>query len=165
MQVSGEAIVGRLTGTRLTPLPDTAVRSTKRAALPFLCPKTAVIPGSTPGEVALGVDMGDTLRAYPIERVGDGVINDEIEGTALVIFSQEQGPTGAAYLSSVDGRALTFTWADILITDNETGSTWAFTRTAVAGELAGTQLQPLPVRSAFWFSLIAAFPDLTLYQE
>ena len=117
-----------------------------------------------PGAVVLGVEVGDMQRAYPIESIGDGVINDEIDGTPVVIFSAADGPTGAAYKAVVDDQSLTFKFADGAYQDEQTGSTWTLSGLATEGELAGTQLEALPSRSTFWFSLVTSFPEIELYQ-
>ena len=131
----------------------------------FPVSETGRDPRLPPGEVVLGVEVEEQQWAYPIERIGDGVVNHEIAGRPIVIFSQADGPTGAAYERIVDDQIVTFRWVEGAYQDNETGSTWTLTGTAVAGQLTGTQLTPLPVRSSFWFSLITSFPDLNLYTE
>jgi hypothetical protein len=83
--------------------------------------------------------------------------------TPVVIFSQADGPSGAAYSPEKDGRVLTFILEDCRIKDQESGSEWDLAGRAVAGELAGAQLVPLPVRSTFWFSLVANFPEIEVY--
>lgn len=117
-----------------------------------------------PGEVVLGVEVGDVQRAYPIERMGDGVANDVVAETAVVVFSLAEGPTGVAYSPVVAGNALTFTYSDGQFRDEQTGSTWTIAGLAIDGNLQGTQLEALPTRSSFWFSLIASFPDLEVYR-
>lgn len=115
------------------------------------------------GEVVLAVEIADVQRAYPIERIGDGLVNDNAAGIALVVFSSASGPTGAVYRSTVDGRDLTFALVNGEYIDEQTSSTWSLSGLANAGELAGTQLEALPSRSTFWFSIVATFPDIQLY--
>ena len=62
----------------------------------------------------------------------------------------------------VEDQPLTFLFEEGEIHDQQTGSTWNMAGKAVAGDLAGSQLEPLATRSSFWFSLVAAFPDLEL---
>lgn len=198
MQVSGEAIVGSLTGKRLVALPsqtttwqlwqqqhphtfvlsrDTGyqrnytrdpfanysdlLNETGRFAFPVS--ERARDPRLDPGEVVLGVEAGGVQRAYPLERIGDGVINDVMKDRAIVVFSRADGPTGAAYSPLVDGRTLTFTFVDGHFRDEATGSTWNLSGQAMEGELAGTQLEALPSRSTLWFALIASWPEMELY--
>ena len=114
------------------------------------------------GEIVLGVQLGETVAAYPVAQIGNAVINDVVAGTAIVIFSTDDGPSGAAYSSTVDGKTLTFTWSMGVIRDEQTDSRWDFAGRAISGELEGSRLEPLPVRSSLWFALIAAYPDLLL---
>ncbi len=115
-----------------------------------------------PGTLLLGVQMGDETHVYPVEAQDLTVLNEMLGETAVTIIIQSDA--GAAFRSEVDGRSLTFAVQNGQIIDNETGSTWNFAGRAVAGELAGTQLLPLPTRTALWFALIAAFPDLILHE-
>ncbi len=70
----------------------------------------------------------------------------------------------AAFLAKVDGQALTFEYRDRAFVDKETGSEWSLTGAALSGALAGSQLEPLAVRTAFWFSYVSAFPGVELYE-
>ena len=83
--------------------------------------------------------------------------------TEVVIFSQAQGPSGAAFSPNLDGRKLTFIFEAGRIFDWETASVWNQAGMAIEGELTGAQLEPLPVRSTFWFSIVANFPDIEVY--
>ena len=63
------------------------------------------------------------------------------------------------FVAVVDGEPLTFTSADGVITDAETGSTWNIFGEAVDGELAGSRLEQLVHIDTFWFAWIAFHPD------
>lgn len=115
-----------------------------------------------PGTLLLAVQIGDETHVYPVENRGLTVLNEEIGETAVLILIQSDA--GAAYRPIVNGRFLTFTMQNEQIIDNETGSTWNFAGRAVAGNLLGSQLESLPTRTALWFALIAAYPDLMLHQ-
>ncbi len=198
-QVSGEAIVGPLTGRRLNILP---AQLTTWGAWKALYPDTLALAEETgfarnyrrdpfsgygeqlnaggqffspvseagrdprldPGAIVLAVEIDGIRRAYPLTRLGDAVVHDRLGAEDVVIFSQATGPSGAAYAPELDGRPLTFTLEDGRIVDRETGSRWDMAGRAVTGELAGTYLKPLPVRSTFWFSLVANFPDIEVYR-
>lgn len=123
-------------------------------------------PRLDPGEVVLGAEYEGHQYAWPIERIGDGVINDHIgkdREAAVVVFSSSVGPTAATYFATADGQRLTFKFEDSKISDEQTASTWALSGAAIDGPLAGTTLTALPSRSSFWFSLISSFPELTFY--
>ena len=112
-----------------------------------------------PGALVLGVQVDDEIVAYPLQDELT-VINETIGETAVTIFIESN--SGVAYSAVADGRSLTFGVQDGQIVDSETGSIWNFAGQATDGELAGTDLEPLPTRTSLWFALIAAFPDLTL---
>jgi hypothetical protein len=197
-QVSGEAIVGPLTGQRLSILPS---QMTTWGAWKALYPETLVLAEETgyernyrrdpfvdygqdlnaggrfffpvsengrdprldPGEIVLGLEADGEHWAYPLTLLGDAVVQDTLGQTAVVIFSQADGPGGAAYSPHLDGRELSFVLEGGLIQDRETGSIWNLAGQAIEGELAGAQLRALPSRSTFWFSLVANFPEIEVY--
>ncbi|VAW36745.1 hypothetical protein MNBD_CHLOROFLEXI01-1395 [hydrothermal vent metagenome] len=113
-----------------------------------------------------------TNRAVPLSEADETLIRslrdaippiyEPLFETAVLVIIQSDA--GVAYRAMGDGRSLSFTVQNNQIIDNETGSVWDFAGRAVSGELLGTQLDPLPTRTALWFALIAAFPDLVLHQ-
>ena len=115
-----------------------------------------------PGAAVLGIQLHGETHAYPLDNQESTVINTEIGGSAVTVFIQSG--SGVAYGAVVDGRSLTFSLQDGAIIDNETNSRWNLAGEAIAGELSGNQLTPLPTRTSLWFALIAAFPDLILHQ-
>ena len=78
-------------------------------------------------------------------------------------LSREAGPAAAAFRPRAGGVDLTIEVRDGRFVDRETGSEWSLAGEAVAGELAGAQLEPLPLRTTFWFAYIAALPEATVY--
>lgn len=104
-----------------------------------------------PAEIVLSVRVGDKEKAFPLGLIGDAAVNDTVAGEPVVVFSREQGPIGSAFSRVVDGRTLTFRLEGDRITDVQTGTSWDRSGTAVEGELAGRQLELLPVavRSGF----------------
>ena len=133
----------------------------------FPVSETGNDPRLDPGEVVLGAEHTDGKQyAWPIERIGDGVINDQLgenRNTPVAIFSTAEGPTAVAYAAEVNGQTLTFVFEDGIYVDEQTGSEWSFSGKATSGSLEGTQLVALPSRSTFWFSLITSFPDLVFW--
>ncbi|MBE7472950.1 MAG: DUF3179 domain-containing protein [Anaerolineales bacterium] len=105
-------------------------------------------------------------------------MEDTFEGQKIIIFyepgqvsaldqgeiaeSKEVG-SAAMFSPEVDGQALTFSYKDGVITDNETGSEWDVFGRAIKGELAGKQLQPVLSHVQFWFAWAAFRPDTTVY--
>ena len=122
------------------------------------------------GTVVLTVRTGDddTEKAYPLDLLGDAVVNDSIGGQEIVVFSRASGPAGIAFSRRLDdGRVLTFDPSEDAGTtarDRETGSRWDFFGRAVNGPLGGQKLTPLPTRRAFWFAISLALPDIEVFE-
>jgi len=114
--------------------------------------------------------------AYPFETLAEvGVVNDQINGGAVVVLWQtgavslftnsiETGSAGLFSAVLADGTALTFVQVDGVISDEQTGSQWNVFGRAVAGELAGTQLDPLFAHPHFWFAWRAFRPDTLIWE-
>ena len=117
------------------------------------------------GELVLTVEVGDAATAYPLDRIGDAAVNDQIGGQPVVVFSRVGNLAAAAFSPVVDGQTLTFDYraADQSFVDRQTGSAWDASGRASSGPLAGTQLERLDTRRAFWFSIAIAFPEINLY--
>lgn len=129
----------------------------------------------------LAAIIGDDAKAYPFEILrAERVINDSIGATPIVVFFQSGVASalgdsvidnardiGAAgmYQSSVDGTILRFSANnhDGSFTDDETGSTWNAFGEAIAGELAGSQLNWVHAFPHFWFAWAAFHPDTEVY--
>ncbi|MEE9198666.1 MAG: hypothetical protein V3U26_02590, partial [Dehalococcoidia bacterium] len=65
--------------------------------------------------------------------------------------------------SSLSGRSLTFQLREGDYVDDETGSTWNLAGQAVAGELEGESLEPVPTLFSFWFTAVTIHPGIELY--
>lgn len=118
--------------------------------------------------------------AYPFDVLADaGVINDTV-GDVPVVALWQPGATSALDRSEIDGsrdvgmaalfsrdldgQALTFSIdADGTITDDQTGTTWNIFGTALAGELAGSQLRQEAAFPHFWFAWAAFSPGTDVY--
>ena len=110
------------------------------------------------------METGSDVKAYPLQRIGQGAVNDTVGGQPLVVLTYKNGVTGSALMATVSGSRLTFQFEDDRVTDRETGSTWNGAGQAVAGPLLGTALEPVPTRRALWFSIAGAIPGLALYE-
>jgi hypothetical protein len=130
-------------------------------------------------ERVLGVFSAQSAAAYPLSLIAErGIIEDIFEGQKIVIFyepgqvsaldkgeiaeSREVG-SAAMFIPKVDGRVLTFSYKNGVITDNETDSEWDVFGRAIKGELAGKQLQPVLSHVHFWFAWAAFRLDTTVY--
>jgi hypothetical protein len=118
--------------------------------------------------------------AYPLSTLSDaGVINDTQGGRNLVVFhkpgtssalgaasiaeGQDVGATGV-FDAVLDDRELNFRAEGEAIVDEETGSTWNILGQALAGPLAGQQLEPVVHGDHFWFSWAAFKPGTIVYE-
>jgi hypothetical protein len=138
-----------------------------------IAPKERVV---TVGEAADAIafawsDLRDAGVASA-EVAGDHIVVFWEPGTtsaldeALIDESADIGSTGV-FRPMVDGRELTFERAggpDGAIRDLETGSEWSVTGIAIAGELAGRQLEPVVHGNHFWFAWAAFTPDTRIWQ-
>lgn len=134
----------------------------------------------SPVDHVIAADINDTPKAYPLDIVREeGVINDAIGETSIVIFYQSgvntalgdrdinnarDIGTAGIYESTVDDQVLTFTANDDgTFTDDQTGSTWNAYGEATDGELAGTELEWVHAFPHFWFAWAAFHPDTEVY--
>ncbi|MBQ27928.1 MAG: hypothetical protein CMH81_07310 [Nitrospiraceae bacterium] len=192
-QVRGEAIVGSLTGTRLTLLPAFLLPWSEWLTL---YPNTKVLSretgfsrpyhrdpfrgydelGTLPGfpinttdnrldpkEKVLGLTHNGVRRAYSLTRLGHSATMDTIGGKPVVVFSDSAGPSGAVFDATAKSLALSFFLAQGMFKDHQTRSTWNLAGEATNGPLKGLRLTPLAAHSTFWFARIAAFPDTGIY--
>jgi hypothetical protein len=80
---------------------------------------------------------------------------------AAVDAGRDVGAIGV-FRPDADGTPLTFERAHGGFVDAETGSTWNVLGTAIAGPLAGAQLEPVEHVDTFWFAWAAFAPDTTV---
>lgn len=112
----------------------------------------------------LAVKVGTEVRAYPVTELGRMAVMDTLGGERIVVFIDPDAATGAAYRPVASGQPLTFDVRSGQLSDRETGSTWDLAGRATGGPLTGVQLPPVPSRITFWFAIVAAEPDITVYQ-
>ena len=133
-----------------------------------------------PMEKVIGVKLGEATKTYPYSKtMKERVINDNIDGTQIVVFhidgatsaldarnisnSREDGSTGVFKRKAGD-KILTFEYRSGQIVDRETGSSWTITGKAVDGPLKGEQLQPVTYGDYFAFAWLVFTPDTSIYQ-
>lgn len=120
-------------------------------------------------EFVVGVELAEAVKAYPFSALdtAGGVINDTVNGRALVIAFDPQSTASAVYDRTAAGQTLTFeaTGTPLILQDAETGSTWdALSGSATGGPLAGEQLQRLKSTRSFWFGWKDIHPNTLLYE-
>ncbi len=133
-------------------------------------------------ERIVGITTETAAIAYPFSVLQEvGVINDEFEGTPVVVFHKagtasalDQGVisgskdvgSAAAFDRRLGDQTLTFAAnGDGTFTDAETGSTWDILGVAVDGPLAGSQLDRILSFDHFWFAWAAFFPSTQVYGQ
>jgi len=116
----------------------------------------------------VGISSGADALAVDVEALRvDGVREVTVDGRDLTVWwlpgarsslddfavgeGREVGTT-VVFDPDLDGRRLTFRPAGDAITDVETSSTWNALGRAVAGPLAGAQLEPVVHTRTFWFA-------------
>lgn len=133
-------------------------------------------------ERVVGLEINGEVMAYGFSDVTEaGAINDEVGGLPLVVFhkagtasaldqrsiseSRDVG-SAAVFERQLGDQLLTFSaQGDGTFTDAETGSTWNLLGEAVAGELAGAQLEQVIAFDHFWFAWSAFYPQTEVYGE
>jgi len=130
-------------------------------------------------ERVLGVTSGGKTRIYPFAVLsGQPVVNDEVGGEPIAVFSQEgmlsvldaevirdsrRVPAAAAYSRAVRGKVLFFERRDGRIVDRETGSQWDIFGRATAGPLQGARLKSADSGVHFAFAWLAFHPGSEIY--
>ncbi len=133
-----------------------------------------------PRERLIGVSLKGLDKAYPYSVTGRlRVINDVLADVPIAVFhisgavsaldspliptSRMIGSTGV-FDRRLNGRILTFRFADGRIYDMQTESTWDVTGKAKDGPLAGRQLDALPHGDYFAFAWLAFKPNIEVFQ-
>jgi hypothetical protein len=127
----------------------------------------------------LAVDFNGETVAYPFDVLQEErVVNDAIGGVAVVVIwepgtasaldtaiianGQDVG-TANVYRRELDGGMLTFSFDGQNVIDDQTQSVWNTLGQAVAGELAGQQLEAVVSVNHFWFSWSVFMPETRVY--
>ena len=129
----------------------------------------------------LAAIIGDSAKAYPFEILRqERVVNDSIGDAPVVIFFQSGVAsalgdgvidnardigTAGMYRANLDGEVLQFSENihDGTFRDDKTDSTWNAFGEAIAGELAGSQLEWVHAFPHFWFAWAAFHPETEVY--
>jgi len=121
-------------------------------------------------DMVLGLCRDDQTKAYSFNAMPDGaVINDAVGEDQMVIVFDASSRTALAYFSEVEGRLLRFYGIEsegplpLEFMDIETRSRWNMLGEAVAGPLAGYQLEQVPAYNAMWFAWSAYWPETEVW--
>jgi hypothetical protein len=126
-----------------------------------------------PGELVLGVTIGDESRAYPlnvlVEEPRRKAVNDTLGGQAIVTTWCDACHSGITYARDVEGRTLTFApsgqlWRDSMVLyDVQTRTLWSqLAGEAKIGPLEGKRLRPIPSIVTDWESWRRLYPQSTV---
>jgi hypothetical protein len=106
-------------------------------------------------------------KAYKLQQIEtQKVINDEINGKPVTLFSLYPAMVRAYDRMVVGGKVLEFEYDNNYsnkIIDKQTGTEWSFEGDAVKGKLKGAHLNRLPFDEGFWFEWVAFHPQTALY--
>lgn len=123
-------------------------------------------------DLVLGMTVSGIAKAYPFSAISEqAIINDHFAGSEVVVTFDSTSESGAAFVSRLDGRDLTFEPASTragvsLMRDRETGTLWqALTGQAIEGELFGERLERLPSHYSFWFAWSDFHPETEIYGQ
>jgi hypothetical protein len=134
-----------------------------------------------PMERVLNVSISDTHKLYPFSIFDkEPVINDEVQGIPVVVFSRggtlsaldgsviadsREVPSATAYDRRLDGKIMSFELRNGQLVDSESGTRWNLFGTGIDGPLAGRQLEPAPGGVHFAFAWLAFNPDSQIYGQ
>lgn len=123
-------------------------------------------------ELVLGVFVGSTLAAYPLEAMaaqgGAVAANDVVASLPVVVTYRSAGNVAVAFDRRVSGQTLTFNVtgsAPFTMVDAETGSEWNSAGEATSGPLSGQRLDQIDdAYVAFRFAWSIFYPDIEVFQ-
>ena len=109
-------------------------------------------------EPVLVVEVGDQVRAYPVQiLVWHEIVNDSLGGRPIAVTYCPLCNSSLVFDRRVGGRKLTFGTtgnlrrSDLVMWDRQTESWWQqLSAEAVVGELTGTRLKVLPSQTLSW---------------
>ena len=135
-------------------------------------------PRLPPSARVLALELNGQAAAFDFGHLAvQRVLNDEVGGQPVValwspgalsvldtpqISDARDVGMAAAHGRQVNGRLLTFEFADGAFRDHETGSAWSLSGRALSGALSGAQLPPLVHNTPFWWAWAAHNPETRL---
>ena len=111
------------------------------------------------------VEVGGKVTAFPLDVIGDGVVNHQVDTEPVAVFIRANGGAVGAFSRVVDGQTFTFDYQPDrqLFVDLETSSEWDAAGRAIGGPMSGAQLRRLNTRRSFWFAIAIALPGVDVY--
>ncbi len=113
------------------------------------------------------VQFNDDARVYPLRILTwHEVVNDEVDGEPIAVTYCPLCNSAVAFKRTVNGQVLRFGTSgllrnsDLVMWDRQTESLWQqITGEGIVGELAGTQLEFVPMGIVSWEDVQDRFPD------
>ncbi len=129
----------------------------------------------------VGIVAGGQAKAYPKVKLAPNALRgpkkpamtyavmDRVGGVPVAILVGGDGISVRAFDRRVDGKEIELTTrfgsSPARFVDTTTGSEWDISGTAVAGPLAGEQLERIPSTMEFWFDWQLRHPDTQVHKE
>lgn len=115
----------------------------------------------------VGVADGTASRAWKFEDLAnEAPVNDEFEGTELVVFFERESGTAYLYERAFQDKTLSFVESDGKYIDEQTGSTWDPRKgMALDGELKGTSLTPIAGITSYGAAWERFHPESTYWTK
>lgn len=164
-QPIGEAILGPRTGERIELLPSTLTRwSAWREAHPatLALDARAGFDSFALEQMALVVDFGTDVAAYPVVRLHDvGVVNDVVAGVEVAVLVDPADDQRWNVLSRrLDDRVVELTLVDGELVDAASGTSFDPLRgIGSGGDLDGAVLDILPAFTSFPDDVLTFWPE------
>jgi hypothetical protein len=129
--------------------------------------RTADVSWLDEDEAVLSLVVGESARAYPVQiLIWHEIVNDTVEGTPVAVTYCPLCNSALAYDRRVADRLVTFGTSGslylsaLVMYDRQTESLWSqIEGRAIAGLLAGTELERIPVSTVPWGAWREANPD------
>jgi hypothetical protein len=120
-----------------------------------------------PKTMILGLDVAGANKAFPLNALRRSrVVNDTLGQTPILIVHQPESDTTTAFSARLKGKTLTFAAANpeaTELTDSQTHSRWDPYGHCIAGELKGSDLQPLIIEPEYWFAWSEFHSDTAIF--
>jgi hypothetical protein len=130
-----------------------------------------VDPRLPPLAPVLGVEMGDSTKAFPLDPKAErACFTDTVGGQPVAVFWYGPTRTAVAYSARLGNRQLTFYADDISpesapFKDRETGTRWTLAGRAVDGPLKGQELTWVSSLQCRWYAWAAEYPGTMLHRR
>lgn len=193
-QITGQAMVGPLTGTKLEIIPSTVIfwddlkkqhsdakvlsrdtgflrNYTVDPYGDYYTSRTVFFPVDNtddrlhPKAEVAGLELDNQFKAYSFDKIKQEIIfNDSFAETNLLVLADPKDKGVKIFNRQVNGQILEFEYKNNQLKDKQTNSTWDFQGKATEGSLKDKQLEEIGYFHNFWFSWVAVHPETELYK-